>query len=34
VPSLETKETYNKWRDILENQTTPQPKEERKEERD
>jgi MSHA biogenesis protein MshL len=33
VPSLETKETYNKWREILENQTTPQPKEERKEER-
>jgi len=33
VPSLETKETYNKWREILENQTTPQPKEKRKEER-
>ena len=33
MPSLETKETYNKWREILENQTTPQPKEERKEER-
>jgi MSHA type pilus biogenesis protein MshL len=33
VPSLETKETYDKWREILENQTTPQTKEERKEER-
>jgi MSHA biogenesis protein MshL len=33
VPSLETKETYDKWRGILENQTTPRPKEERKEER-
>ena len=33
VPSLETKETFDKWREILENQTTPQPKEERKEER-
>ncbi len=33
MPSLETKETYNKWSEILENQTTPQPKEERKEER-
>jgi MSHA type pilus biogenesis protein MshL len=33
VPSLETKETYDKWRGILENQTTPQTNEERKEER-
>ncbi len=33
VPSLETKETYNKWREILENQTTPQPKVEANEER-
>jgi len=33
VPSPEVKETYNKWRDILENQTTPQPKVEIKEER-
>jgi MSHA type pilus biogenesis protein MshL len=33
VPSLETKETFDKWREILENQTTPRPKEERKEER-
>jgi len=33
VPSLETKEAYYKWREILQNQTTPQPKEERKEER-
>jgi MSHA type pilus biogenesis protein MshL len=29
VPSLETKETYDKWKNILENQTSPRPKEER-----
>ena len=31
MPSLETKETYDKWKNILENQTSPRPKEGRKE---